>query len=807
LRIHSCRSPEIDAIMAADPKDAADPTALGNVIAVICPCGKKVSVKAEHAGKKVRCGKCKRVLTVLSTVPEEEGEWLASAQPNEQTLDEVPKPKRDLCAFLAPAQSADELGRLGPYRVLKVLGAGGMGVVFKAEDPGLKRFVALKAMLPTVAENASAKDRFLREARTAAALKHDHVVNIHQVGEDRGVPYLAMEFLAGESLEDRLRREVRLSVAETLRIGRELADGLAAAHEQGLIHRDIKPANVWMESRSMRRKAGATDVSNPSSSRAKILDFGLARGADDASITQSGAILGTPSYMAPEQARGERVDARCDLYSLGVVLYRMVTGQMPFKGSSTLAVLSALALETPAEPRTINSNVPTRLNDLIVRLLSKEATQRPESALEVFAALSEIEEEPSVQVPAPAFTTMESEAPSPKPSAPIAAKPVEAATGRGNARRWPLMALGAGGMALLAALIGIILYWPSPHGTVRIESDDPMVVIVFDKTGPTIKGTGKTPISLQSGPHGLLVKRGDLELLTDRFVMKDGETLTLKVELLKDKIELSRDGQILASAKSAKEKVDPPAAVKAGVEMTNSIGMKLMSIPPGKFMMGSPASEEQRKPSEHPHEVEITKGFWLGKYEVTQDEYERLMGENPSQFKGPKLPVESVNWDDAKEFCRRLSEKEGKKYTLPSEAEWEYACRAGTKSPFSTGENLTTDQANYDGNSPYAGNAKGISREKTTEVGTFAANGFGLHDMHGNVSEWCEDWYRSWYGSDDKNAAAVDPKGPLEALDRVIRGGSWTFDAGRCRSANRAWSGPVGRGGDLGFRVALRSVK
>ena len=186
-------------------------------------------------------------------------------------------------------------------------------------------------MLPAMAATASARERFLREARTAAAIEHDHVVTIYQVGEDRGVPYLAMQLLKGESLDDRLKRQSKLPVAEVLRIGREIAQGLAAAHERGLIHRDIKPANLWLEGEH---------------GRIKILDFGLARAAQDSvHLTQSGLIVGTPSFMAPEQSRATGVDHRADLFSLGCVLYRCCTGRLPFKGTDTISILASLALD------------------------------------------------------------------------------------------------------------------------------------------------------------------------------------------------------------------------------------------------------------------------------------------------------------------------------------------------------------------------------------------------------------------------------------------------------------------------------
>jgi serine/threonine protein kinase len=279
--------------------------------------------------------------------------------------------------FLAPPQGPGEIGRLGGYRVLKVLGVGGMGVVFQAEDVQLQRPVALKAMKPALATNPAAKQRFLREARAAAALKHDHIVTIYQVGEDQGVPFLAMELLDGQPLDGWLTQERKPSVPEILRVGREIAHGLAAAHGKGLTHRDIKPGNIWLDQ---------------ASGRVKILDFGLARAADDTShLTQSGMIVGTPAYMAPEQARGEAVDQRGDLFSLGCVLYRLCTGRLPFRGETTMAVLTALALDKPQPIRGLNPDVPQELADLVLQLLAKDQAQRPASADQVAHTLTEIE--------------------------------------------------------------------------------------------------------------------------------------------------------------------------------------------------------------------------------------------------------------------------------------------------------------------------------------------------------------------------------------------------------------------------------
>ena len=227
-----------------------------------------------------------------------------------------------------------------------------MGVVFQAEDPQLQRLVALKAMLPTLAASASARQRFLREAQAAAAVKHDHIVTIYQVGEDRGVPFLAMEFLEGEPLDDRLKREGKLPLAEVLRIGREIAEGLAAAHERGLIHRDIKPANIWLEGPPT---GGAA--------RVKILDFGLARArrrqdAPDA----AGSDRRHAGLHGPGAGRsGETVDARCDLFSLGCVLYRMCTGAAAVPGQRHVSTLMAVATEEPPPPRALNPELPDRV--------------------------------------------------------------------------------------------------------------------------------------------------------------------------------------------------------------------------------------------------------------------------------------------------------------------------------------------------------------------------------------------------------------------------------------------------------------
>jgi serine/threonine protein kinase len=278
-------------------------------------------------------------------------------------------------SFLAPPTEPGALGRLDHYEVLEVVGRGGMGVVLRARDTKLLRIVAIKVLTASLAASSTARQRFLREARAAAAIRHDHVVAIYAVCEDAPVPYLVMEFIDGCNLEDFVRRGGSLEVQEILRIGIQVASGLAAAHQHGLIHRDIKPANILLES----------DVQ-----RVKLTDFGLARAADDIRLTQSGLIAGTPLYMAPEQAAGEPIDVRADLFSLGSVLYELCTGQPPFQAASSVAVLRRVCDDTPRPIREINPDIPEPLCRLIERLHAKRPADRPASAQEVADELRQV---------------------------------------------------------------------------------------------------------------------------------------------------------------------------------------------------------------------------------------------------------------------------------------------------------------------------------------------------------------------------------------------------------------------------------
>jgi hypothetical protein len=271
--------------------------------------------------------------------------------------------------LLQPSVKPGCLGTLGPYEVQQFLGRGGMGIVLRALDPQLNRVVAVKVLAPELAVDVLSRRRFLREARAAAAVSHPHIVTIHAVAvDDDRLPYLVMECIVGRSLQQKIDQTGPLKVKEILRIGSQIAEGLAAAHKQGLVHRDIKPANILLEN---------------GVERVKITDFGLARSVDDAGITRTGEVSGTPQYMSPEQALGQHVDHRSDLFSLGCVLYAMCAGRPPFRGDNVAVVVKRICDDVPRPIAEINPEIPDWLIHTIERLLAKDPAHRFQSATEV----------------------------------------------------------------------------------------------------------------------------------------------------------------------------------------------------------------------------------------------------------------------------------------------------------------------------------------------------------------------------------------------------------------------------------------
>lgn len=292
----------------------------------------------------------------------------------DRDVEQEPLQGHALKNFLAPTDDPRMLGRVGPYEIAGMIGSGGMGIVLKGFDAALNRYVAIKLLAPRLAASATARRRFAREAQAAATVIHDNVMAIHAVAESQGLPYFVMPYARGASLEKRIRQQGPLGTEEILRVGLQVAAGLAAAHAQGLVHRDIKPANILLEE---------------GTERVKITDFGLVRAADDASLTRSGVIAGTPQYMSPEQARGEAIDHRTDLFSLGSVLYAIATGRPPFRADTPYGVLRRICENEPRPVIEISPAVPGWLVHVIARLHEKEPSRRFGSAAEVAELLEQ----------------------------------------------------------------------------------------------------------------------------------------------------------------------------------------------------------------------------------------------------------------------------------------------------------------------------------------------------------------------------------------------------------------------------------
>ncbi len=455
----------------------------------------------------------------------------------------------DIKRLLDPPRAPDEIGRVGDFRILRVLGVGGMAVVFEAADCHLKRHVALKLMRPAVASKPGSTDRFLREAQSAAALKHEHIVTVYQVGMHRSAPFLAMELLHGESLGDRLKNG-RPGIDEVLRIGREIAAALAVAHSHGLLHRDIKPANIWLEQSRTAAETSPQTNGKPVPGKVKILDFGCAKlWSDESGITHAGLIIGTPAYMAPEQLTGKTVDPRADLFSLGCVLYRMAGGCPPFGGDDLLAVVRSLALEDPIPLSELDPQIPQSLSDLVTQLLAKNADDRPVSALAVVERLTAIEQQRG--------RSDRGEAPSGPPSADRGTKSARRRNGLaaviGLALLFPLVDFLFG-----AQLIRII----TNKGTIAVTIDDPAVGVTIAENQVVLHdGRGQAEITLSAGEHALTVTltqpSGVSSFETEKFTLERGGKKIIQAQKELDRIAATSIAKPANSAASIAASRDP----------------------------------------------------------------------------------------------------------------------------------------------------------------------------------------------------------------------------------------------------------
>jgi formylglycine-generating enzyme required for sulfatase activity/serine/threonine protein kinase len=764
-----------------------------------------------------------------------------------EVIDSVATPDDadDALDFLQPSTRPDSLGRLGHYEILEVLGQGGFGIVFRAFDETLQRMVAIKVLSAQIAATSPARKRFLREARSSAKVRHENIVHVYAV-EEQPLPYLVMEFIPGETLQQRLDRTGPLETADVLEMGRQIALGLAAAHGAGLVHRDIKPGNILIE-------AGP----HP---HVKITDFGLARAADDASMTQSGTVAGTPMFMAPEQALGDTLDHRADLFSLGSVLYTMCSGRPPFRAANPFAVLKRVAEDTPRPIPEIIPEVPRWLCDIITRLHSKNPADRFSSAQEVADLLARGLEDlrsdgtrGALRFAArPAPDASEATVPrSPDPgetvTLPLRVRPRFANRRHRVVAASLLLALLAGlGLAEASGVTnvrGVVVRLFFPDGTLVVEVDDPGVSVRIDGSELVITGTGVKELRVKPGDYRVVASKDGRVVQQDLVRVERNGRRVIRVTRETVSAAISDKGLEPLNRKTAAEAL----AASAPKEITNSIGMKLVLIPAGEFLMGSPDSDKDAQGGENPqHRVRITRPFYLGATEVTVGQFRRVVEtagyqteaekdgkggrrwnaakgswedgpqytwRNPGFAQTDEHPVVMVSWNDALAYCNLLNDREGSKrydgYRLPTEAEWEYACRAGTTSRYVSGDDpetlalvgnigdgtLRVQYPNWQW--PTIAARDGFIH--TAPVRQFRPNAFNLYDMHGNVWEWCQDGYdKNYYGQ----SPGADPAGPLGAADRVIRGGGWGINPQGCRSAYRSRHAPDARYESVGFRVA-----
>lgn len=734
---------------------------------------------------------------------------------DDDSIDDTDDTRLDL-SFMQPSSKPGSIGVLAHYEVLSVLGQGAFGIVFKAFDEKLHRLVAIKVMNPQLAATSPPRKRFLREARAAAAIRHENVVQVYSV-EEQPLPYLVMEFIDGQTLKEKLDGAGPLETLEILHIGRQIASGLAAAQAMGLIHRDIKPANILLEQ-------GAEQ-------RVKISDFGLARAADDASMTRTGVISGTPMYMAPEQARGQTLDHRADLFSLGTVLYTMASGRPPFRASNTIAVLKRVCEDTPRPVSEVIPGSPQWLDEIIAKLHAKEPDDRFQTAKEVSDLLARCQSElqlnghvTCVAVPpqhdAPASGRDESRPPKSSPHVPREESRTSTDANRATDNALPTMSTPRSAYftrsvkATFAAVIGITVLAAI---TFKLRDNEARRMAAPGRPSDTVPNTQQTAECghpTNPGWHGWPADAPPPAIAP-------------------------------FNADQAKQHQEAWAAyLKVPAEYTNSIGMKFRLIPPGVFLMGSTPEEieetidlaegsawfeDEKKniQSEGPqHEVILTQPYYFGIHEVTQSQYETVIGKNPSQFAPSGLeknsvagietahhPVDMVSWNDAIEFCTELSKKErlmvvntpsdastkprhGASYRLPSEAEWEFGCRAGTITKCWRGD----QDENLLAMGWVSSNAGGYPHP----VGQLEPNPFGLYDMVGNIFEWVEDSYGRAYYRRVQGEAAIDPSNiSLNDVLGIIRGGDWRSTLWGCRASHRNTQPKQNREKVFGFRAAL----
>ena len=745
--------------------------------------------------------------------------------------------------LVAAAESGDLLCER--YRLVREIGRGGMGVVWLAEDVKLDdRSVALK-LLPTVlSRNKRAIARLKKEAVTCLDLTHPQIVRLYNFEQDptRGDDaFLVMQYVQGQTLDDLLAEHPDgLPLDRVSKWAGQLAQALDHAHANQILHRDLKPSNVMIDGED----------------NALLMDFGIAREAKDTMTRVTGRdSSGTLPYMSPQQVMGENSTSN-DIYSLAATLYEALKGEPPFTTGDLVqqirhvpvgpidgqqeqvndALLAGLAKEKEARPGSASELVQTMCGGTP---LARPRTAKPRTPDESHGSRKAILTMAVIAVLVTvalgtwwASTQLQgSPGPAGRAEEPVAANtgnhPVEpAAPDHADAGDEPATEAVRNPSATPAE--------PAQPSRARLSAESAQRSWSSRGGGPSRwyanarVSAKKSEAEQGAASGGRASGRGDFDAAAQSYttaLSEWQEAIALHEQALSDLLRTARSQSTSkerrkeaieeylryesadADAKQLESTILALFVPKRGdtktVDLGNGETMEFVWIEPGRFEMGSPSSESGRYDDEGPrHWVTIGEGFWLGQTEVTQGQYRAVMGKNPSSFKGSDmLPVEQVSWNDAKSFCERVSRETGLRVRLPSESEWEFACRAGTTTAFNTGSTINTDQANYNGNWTYGNGRKGVYREKTVPVGSFKPNAWGLYDMPGNVWEWCEDvWHDSYQG------APTDGSAWTRGVDqgrRVLRGGSWLDYPRFCRSAFRGRYTPVNAHFLNGFRVCL----
>jgi formylglycine-generating enzyme required for sulfatase activity len=752
--------------------------------------------------------------------------------PEEPPADPPAKLTRNTAAVptdLTPGECR-EYPEIPGYEILGICGHGGMGVVYRARQLGAKRLVALKMIRAVEHASSTERLRFQIETEAVARLQHPHIVQLHEVGEVRGQPFFSLEFCDGGTLTEQLKKQ-RPTPRESAQLIETLARAMHYAHLRGVVHRDLKPGNVLL--------AGEERV-------AKITDFGLAKriDAEARDMSQSGAIMGTASYMAPEQAAGKVRDTgpAADVYALGALLYECLTGRPPFEGAHHVVLVSVLADE-PVPPSRRAADIPRDLEVICLKCLQKDPARRYASAEELADDLRRFQA-----------------------GEPIRARPVGTVERAVKwARRRPALAALLG--VVLLALVGLTALSTvalDRERKARQEADKArkardFLVSIFrikdiragnTRTARQIlnEAEQRIPTEFADQPDlrdELLAAIADVNRNLDRTVPaamileargairlhspRGGSARPVPQTLLypTDRLSLAADARVqlvflsdlhkerLQAGREAtigRKGCSPAAAVR---ERADDVLMTFVRLPKGTFYMGWGSDYRDPMKITKGKKREIKEDFEIAVHAVTQGQWEAIMGKsnNPSYFsrKGngrnsvldisdeelKLFPVETVSWDDAQKFIKKLNEKErgrGYLYRLPSEKEWEYACRGGATSLAECSyhfyldkptNDLSSKQANFNGNYPFGKAPKGPYRERPTRVGSYPPNKLGLCDMHGNVWQWTD---------------------TAEGSDRVGRGGGWDDGGTYCRAAYRVRVTPSLRNFDLGFRLARVAV-